>query len=101
MFDHFVSLVIAALIFVIINIKYVFTGFSSDGVQDATKNQAWGVILVVGIIVGLIALTGFLILNRRNKRDFSHRKLVEDISPDPGNTKLSFVIIFGSICVDI
>ncbi|XP_057215984.1 mucin-15 [Triplophysa rosa] len=58
-------------------------GFSSDGVQDTKKNQAWGVILVVGIIVGLIALTAFLILNRRNRRDFSHRKLVEDISHDP------------------
>lgn len=56
---------------------------TSDDVQGKKKGQAWGVILVVGIIVGLIALTAFLILNRRNRRDFSHRKLVEDISPDP------------------
>ncbi|XP_056609631.1 mucin-15 [Triplophysa dalaica] len=58
-------------------------GLTSDGVQDTKKNQGWGVILVVGIIVAVIALTAFLVLNRRNRRDFTHRKLVEDVTPDP------------------
>lgn len=78
-------------VFVTINMKYVFTGLSSD-VKDATENrkgQAWAIVLGVGIIVGIIALAAFIILNRRNRRDFSHRKLVEETSPDPGNIKLS------------
>ncbi|ROL52737.1 Mucin-15 [Anabarilius grahami] len=60
-------------------------GLSSD-VTDATENrkgQAWAIVLVVGIVVGIIALAAFIILNRRNRRDFSHRKLVEETSPDP------------------
>ncbi|XP_077084878.1 uncharacterized protein LOC143737399 [Siphateles boraxobius] len=60
-------------------------GLSSD-ITDATENkkgQAWAIILAAGIIVGIIALAAFIILNRRNRRDFSHRKLVEETSPDP------------------
>ncbi|XP_067281801.1 mucin-15 [Pseudorasbora parva] len=60
-------------------------GLSSD-VTDATeskKGQAWTIVLAVGIVVGIIALTAFIIMNRRNRRDFSHRKLVDEMSPDP------------------
>ncbi|KAK9971715.1 hypothetical protein ABG768_025068 [Culter alburnus] len=60
-------------------------GLSSD-VTDATENrkgQAWAIVLAIGIVVGIIALAAFVILNRRNRRDFSHRKLVEETSPDP------------------
>ncbi|XDV18251.1 hypothetical protein PO909_023981 [Leuciscus waleckii] len=60
-------------------------GLSSD-ITDATENkkgQAWAIVLAVGIVVGIIALAAFIILNRRNRRDFSHRKLVEETSPDP------------------
>ncbi|XP_073693710.1 uncharacterized protein [Garra rufa] len=55
--------------------------FSDD--KDSKKGQAWTIVLVIGIIVGILALGAFIILNRRNGRDFSHRKLVEEMSPDP------------------
>ncbi|XP_059378620.1 mucin-15-like [Carassius carassius] len=60
-------------------------GLSSD-VSDGTESkngQAWTIVLVIGIVVGVMALGAFIILNRRNQRDFSHRKLVESMSPDP------------------
>ncbi|XP_026071117.1 mucin-15-like [Carassius auratus] len=57
-------------------------GLSSD-VTESRKGQAWTVVLVIGIIVGVLALGAFIIMNRRNKRDFSHRKLEEEMSPDP------------------
>lgn len=75
----------------LINMRYVFTGLSSD-VSDGTeskKGQAWTLVLVIGIVVGVLALGAFIFLNRRNRRDFSHRKLVEEMSPDPGNIKLT------------
>ncbi|XP_052416291.1 mucin-15 [Carassius gibelio] len=58
----------------------------SSDVSDGTKSkngQAWTIVLVIGIVVGVLALGAFIILNRRNQRDFSHRKLVESMSPDP------------------
>ncbi|KAK7170426.1 hypothetical protein R3I94_000595 [Phoxinus phoxinus] len=60
-------------------------GSSSDitGVTENKKGQAWAIVLALGIVVGIIALAAFIILNRRNRRDFSHRKLVEETSPDP------------------
>lgn len=61
-------------------------GSSSDTVTEVAKNkngQAWAVVLILGVIVGIIALGAFIFLNRRNRRDFSHSKLVEETSPDP------------------
>ncbi|RXN21061.1 mucin-15-like protein [Labeo rohita] len=54
--------------------------------KESKKGQAWTIailLLVIGIVVGILALGAFIILNRRNRRDFSHRKLVEEMSPDP------------------
>ncbi|KAL1271317.1 hypothetical protein QQF64_030333 [Cirrhinus molitorella] len=60
-------------------------GLSSDVSNDkeSKKGQAWTAVLIIGIVVGILALGAFLVLNRRNRRDFSHRKLVEEMSPDP------------------
>ncbi|XP_056317667.1 mucin-15 [Danio aesculapii] len=61
-------------------------GSSSDTVTEVSKNkngQAWAVVLILGVIVGVIALGAFIFLNRKNRRDFSHSKLVEETSPDP------------------
>nr|XP_055060518.1 mucin-15 isoform X1 [Misgurnus anguillicaudatus] len=60
-----------------------FSGVENEDNVENKNGKAWAVILVIGIIVGLIALTAFIILNRRNNRDFSHRKLEEEMSPDP------------------
>lgn len=87
MFFFLIANVVKHFFVVTINMKYVFTGLSSD-VSDGTeskKGQAWTIVLVIGIVVGVLALGAFIFLNRRNRRDFSHRKLVEEMSPDPGN----------------
>ncbi|XP_051557244.1 mucin-15-like [Myxocyprinus asiaticus] len=59
-------------------------GLSSDVTeQKEKKGQGLAIILGIGIFVGVIALAAFIIINQRNRRDFSHRKLVEEMSPDP------------------
>ncbi|XP_053472992.1 mucin-15 [Ictalurus furcatus] len=57
-------------------------GLSPD-IQQQTKSQAWGAILGIGVGVAIIALVILIIVKRRNYRDFSHRKLVEDMPSDP------------------
>ncbi|KAF4091015.1 hypothetical protein AMELA_G00032250 [Ameiurus melas] len=57
-------------------------GLSPD-IQQQIKSQAWGAILGIGIGVAIIALVILIIVKRRNYRDFSHRKLVEDMPSDP------------------
>lgn len=57
-------------------------GVSSDFKQNA-KSQAWGAIVGIGVAVGFVALVVYVIMKRKSHRDFSHRKLVEDMRPDP------------------
>uniref|UniRef100_W5KFQ4 Si:ch211-98n17.5 n=1 Tax=Astyanax mexicanus TaxID=7994 RepID=W5KFQ4_ASTMX len=57
-------------------------GVSPDFKQNA-KSQAWGAIVGIGVAVGFVALVVYVIMKRRSHRDFSHRKLVEDMPPDP------------------
>ncbi|XP_058238183.1 mucin-15 isoform X2 [Hemibagrus wyckioides] len=52
-------------------------------IQQQSKNQAWGAILGIGVGVAIVALVVYIIVKRRNYRDFSHRKLVEDMPPEP------------------
>ncbi|KAB5525926.1 hypothetical protein PHYPO_G00145830 [Pangasianodon hypophthalmus] len=58
-------------------------GLASDIQQQQTKSQAWGAILGIGVGVALVALVVYIIVKRRNYRAFSHRKLVEDMPPEP------------------
>lgn len=69
-----------------------FAGLSSD-IEQKTKNRAWGVILGIGVGVAIVALVVYIIAKRRNSRDFSHRKLVEDMAPEPGNNQLDIILI--------
>ncbi|XP_060767296.1 mucin-15 [Neoarius graeffei] len=57
-------------------------GLSSD-IEQKTQDRAWGVILGIGVGVAIVALVVYIIVKRRNSRDFSHRKLVEDMPPEP------------------
>lgn len=68
-----------------------FAGLSPD-IQQQTKIQAWGAILGIGVGVAIIALVILIIVKRRNYRDFSHRKLVEDMPSDPGNNQLYIIL---------
>ncbi|KAM9494064.1 uncharacterized protein Hap1MRO34_004070 [Clarias gariepinus] len=58
------------------------SGPSSD-VEQQTKSQAWGAVLGIGVGVAIVGLVVYIIVKRRNYRDFSHRKLVEDTPPEP------------------
>lgn len=60
------------------------SGLSSN-TQQQVKSQAWGAVLGIGVAVAIVALVVYIIVKRRNYRDFSHRKLVEDMPPEPGN----------------
>ncbi|XP_071258258.1 mucin-15-like [Salvelinus alpinus] len=57
-------------------------GLASDAVQNKKRSQAWAAILGTGVAVCFVALVVYVILRRRGRRDFTHRKLVEEI-PDP------------------
>ncbi|XP_072527795.1 uncharacterized protein [Salminus brasiliensis] len=57
-------------------------GVASD-IKQKAKSQAWGAIIGVGVAVAIVALVVYVIMKRRSHRDFSHRKLVEDMPPEP------------------
>ncbi|GAA6103987.1 mucin-15 [Tachysurus ichikawai] len=57
-------------------------GLAADN-QQQSKTRAWGAILGIGVGVAIVALVIFIIVKRRNYREFSHRKLVEDFPPEP------------------
>lgn len=59
----------------------------SSTIQQHGNNQAWGAVLGIGVAVAIVALVVYIIVKRRNYRDFSHRKLVEDMPPEPGNNQ--------------
>ncbi|TSK19975.1 DIS3-like exonuclease 1 [Bagarius yarrelli] len=63
-------------------------GQTSD-IQQRGKGQAWGAILGIGVAVAIVALVIYAIVKRRNYRDFSHRKLVEDMPHEPDGKLLS------------
>ncbi|XP_026992738.1 mucin-15 [Tachysurus fulvidraco] len=57
-------------------------GLAADNEQQS-KTQAWGAILGIGVAVAIVAMVIFIIVKRRNYREFSHRKLEEDSPPEP------------------
>uniref|UniRef100_UPI003AAFAE6D mucin-15 n=1 Tax=Centroberyx gerrardi TaxID=166262 RepID=UPI003AAFAE6D len=57
-------------------------GFASD-LQSNKRNEAWGAILGTAVAVACVGLVVYVILKKRNQKDFSHRKLVEEFSSDP------------------
>lgn len=68
-----------------------FAGLAADN-QQQSKTRAWGAILGIGVGVAIVALVIFIIVKRRNYREFSHRKLVEDFPPEPGNNQLYIIL---------
>ncbi|CAL8352651.1 unnamed protein product [Merluccius merluccius] len=51
--------------------------------KRSKRNEAWAAILGTAVAVCVIALVVYVILKKKNQKDFSHRKLVE-FSSDPG-----------------
>lgn len=64
----------------------------SSNIQQQAKSQAWGAILGIGVGVAIVGLVVYIIVKRRSYRDFSHRKLVEDMPPEPGNNQLYIIL---------
>ncbi|XP_071015046.1 mucin-15-like [Oncorhynchus clarkii lewisi] len=58
-------------------------GLASDAVQNKKRSEAWAAILGIGVAVCFVAMVVYVILRRRDRRDFTHRKLVEEIPSDP------------------
>uniref|UniRef100_A0A4W5MRW0 Si:ch211-98n17.5 n=1 Tax=Hucho hucho TaxID=62062 RepID=A0A4W5MRW0_9TELE len=58
-------------------------GLASDAVQNKKRSEAWGAILGTGVAVCFVAMVVYVILRRRGRRDFTHRKLVEEFPSDP------------------
>ncbi|KAJ7985747.1 hypothetical protein DPEC_G00343670 [Dallia pectoralis] len=57
-----------------------------DIVPQAAKNKnsvAWGAILATGLAVCFVAMVAYVLLKKRGRRDFMHRKLVEEFPSDP------------------
>lgn len=67
-----------------------FAGLTSD-IEQQSKSQAWGAILGIGVGVAIVGLVIYIIVKRRNYRDFSHRKLVEEMPSEPGNNQLYII----------
>ncbi|XP_056135276.1 mucin-15 [Lampris incognitus] len=57
-------------------------GLASD-LNKSKRSSTWGALLGTAAAVAFVALIIYVILKKRNRRDFSHRKLVEEFSPDP------------------
>ncbi|XP_010895353.1 mucin-15 [Esox lucius] len=54
--------------------------------SGTTKNKnsvAWGAILGTGLAVCFVAMVAYVLLRKRGRRDFTHRKLVEEFPSDP------------------
>lgn len=64
--------------------KCIFKGLASDAVQNKKRSEAWAAVLGIGVAVCFVAMVVYVILRRRGQRDFTHRKLVEEIPSDPG-----------------
>ncbi|KAM9422602.1 uncharacterized protein ACWYII_020304 [Salvelinus alpinus] len=58
-------------------------GLASDAVQNKKRSEAWGAILGTGVAVCFVAMVVYVIQRRRGRRDFTHRKLVEEFPSDP------------------
>ncbi|KAL4642127.1 mucin-15 [Arapaima gigas] len=58
------------------------TGLTGDTLRT-TNNKAWAAIIGTAIVVGCVGFILFLLLKRRDRRDFLHRKLEEDINGEP------------------
>lgn len=73
------------------NVFLFSKGLASDAVQNKKKSESWGAILGTGVAVCFVAMVVFVIWRRRGRRDFTHRKLVEEFPSDPGR-QLPFMI---------
>ncbi|KAI1890156.1 hypothetical protein AGOR_G00170770 [Albula goreensis] len=58
-------------------------GFSGSNMLSERNGKAWGAIIGIALAVGFVGFVIYLLLKRTNRREFMHRKLVEDMPSDP------------------
>uniref|UniRef100_A0A8C9W793 Uncharacterized protein n=1 Tax=Scleropages formosus TaxID=113540 RepID=A0A8C9W793_SCLFO len=56
---------------------------SMGGMSRIANKKAWAAILGTAIVVGCVVLVLFMLLKKRNRQDFMHRKLEEDFNMEP------------------
>ncbi|XP_031704083.1 mucin-5AC [Anarrhichthys ocellatus] len=54
-----------------------------EDTMNSKRNGVWVAILGLGLTVILIGLVAYVILKKKNRKGFSHRKLVEEYPSDP------------------
>ncbi|XP_033490609.2 uncharacterized protein LOC117262044 isoform X1 [Epinephelus lanceolatus] len=57
-------------------------GLATD-TQKTKRNGAWGAVLGTGVAVAFVALVAYVILKKKHRKGFSHRKLEEEYPSDP------------------
>lgn len=58
-------------------------GVASDPNNRGRRQGAWGAVLGTAVAVACVALVAYFILKKKQQKDFSHRKLVEEFPSDP------------------
>lgn len=56
-------------------------GLASD--SSSRRHSSWGAVLGTAVAVICVGLVAYVILKHKHKKDFSHRKLVEEFPSDP------------------
>lgn len=57
-------------------------GVASDP-SRSTRKGVWSGVLSTAVAVGLLGLVAYIVLKKKHRKAFSHRKLVEDFPSDP------------------
>ncbi|KAJ8394935.1 hypothetical protein AAFF_G00040580 [Aldrovandia affinis] len=57
-------------------------GFLSN-TEKRKNGNAWAAIIGTALAVGFVGLVIYVLLKKKNRREFMHRKLIEDIPPEP------------------
>ncbi|XP_036399068.1 mucin-15 [Megalops cyprinoides] len=55
----------------------------SPGVKRRGNGDAWGAIIGTALAVGFVGFIIYILLKKKGRREFMHRKLIEDMPPDP------------------
>ncbi|KAM9410151.1 uncharacterized protein KZ484_002259 [Pholidichthys leucotaenia] len=72
--------------------KKIDTGDSSESTSDGefpsdshhtNRTRAWGAVLGTAVLVAFVGLVAYVIMRKKHRKAFSHRKLVEDYPSEP------------------
>ncbi|KAJ8333946.1 hypothetical protein SKAU_G00412650 [Synaphobranchus kaupii] len=58
-------------------------GFASTKKKATNNSKAWGAIIGTALAVGFLGFIIYILLKKRNRQEFMHRKLIEDMPSEP------------------